>query len=376
MKWVQKAEDAGKKHTATHDAGALWIIPLFVLVYGLTVGILGLNGVLDDNQMKDADWNRFAATTMCLLLCCLLYSFRKSIGVPLNEGQIFICILWDCLFNDYDVLNTGILLTLAVYGFTTAFYVLPFILVFESIRLNKTLRNLAAVLVKTGEQFALVLCMFALMSFLFTTFAFNEFGLSEFSVEQGDCKNLGQCTLMAIYAGLNHKGREVPLYDWLTGYRDDFDGLTRVPIGEADQVGTRYMFDVTSIIVTEIMIYSIIVGVITTTFMASKNKNEQRTKTMEDTCFITNVTRDQANEHRIDFERLKEVFDPMIYIQYVFYLQQKDTSTFNGIESMIWTKYTQMDTSWVPTQSHVVLDQFKSEKSDLEVGLERVERES
>ena len=77
--------------------------------------------------------------------------------------------------------------------------------------------------------------------------------------------------------------------------------------------------------------------------------------------FVTGVTRDQALEHGIDFETLRDhEFNPWAYIDLVSYLNGNGPARdgMTGIESIVFDKIQNNDTSWVPTQTSIVLSHF------------------
>ena len=102
------------------------------------------------------------------------------------------------------------------------------VLIMNIVLIVPVLKNLAMVVVDAGVQFSFVMCIYMLVSYTFTAYSFNVFGVHEYSSEAAGCETLLQCTLMAIYAGLSHKGRETTLYEWVTGYTDDDLGSERM----------------------------------------------------------------------------------------------------------------------------------------------------
>ena len=51
-------------------------------------------------------------------------------------------------------------------------------------------------------------------------------------------------------------------------------------------------------------------------------------------------------------------FDPWLYINLISYLKGKDESDMNGIESIVSRKIKTGDTSWIPTQPTMVLEEY------------------
>ena len=107
------------------------------------------------------------------------------------------------------------------------------VLIMNIVLIVPVLKNLAMVVVDAGVQFSFVMCIYMLVSYTFTAYSFNVFGVHEYSSEAAGCETLLQCTLMAIYAGLSHKGRETTLYEWVTGYMDDDLGSEQDLLGTA-----------------------------------------------------------------------------------------------------------------------------------------------
>eukprot|EP01017_Pseudomicrothorax_dubius_P023569 TRINITY_DN2514_c0_g2_i2.p1 TRINITY_DN2514_c0_g2~~TRINITY_DN2514_c0_g2_i2.p1 ORF type:complete len:193 (+),score=69.19 TRINITY_DN2514_c0_g2_i2:69-581(+) len=98
-----------------------------------------------------------------------------------------------------------------------------------------------------------------------------------------------------------------------------------------------------------VIMTEVILGIIVDSFGQLREEKNAMQDDMTNTCFICSL-------HRSEFARVSDGFEPHIerdhnpwnYVYFLYALEKKDETEYNGVESEIMAKYNEGDTSWFP----------------------------
>ena len=184
--------------------------------------------------------------------------------------------------------------------------------------------------------------LFAIFAFYFFTKSFNFHELYNVKDdtqenEEQMCGSILQCYLTLLSYGGRSGG----------GIGDIIIKLAYNPSSGA--YVARFFFDIFFHIIVVLIMTNLIFGIVVDSFAAFRNKTDEISADKNNVCFICQMTRDDAINKNIDFDLHREtVHNYWNYVYFLTYLHINNENNFKMLESSVWDKLLDMDTSWIP----------------------------
>ena len=111
----------------------------------------------------------------------------------------------------------------------------------------------------------------------------------------------------------------------------------------------RFFFDILFHIIIVLIMTNLIFGIIVDSFGAFRGSTDESEKDKTNVCYICQLTRDDAINKNIDFDKhVREVHDMWNYVYFLTYLHINNSNNFKMLETSVWDKLEESDTSWIP----------------------------
>jgi len=111
----------------------------------------------------------------------------------------------------------------------------------------------------------------------------------------------------------------------------------------------RFFFDILFHIIIILIMTNLIFGIIVDSFGAFRGSTDESEKDKKNVCYICQLTRDDAINKNIDFDKhVREVHDMWNYVYFLTYLHINNSNNFKMLETSVWDKLEESDTSWIP----------------------------
>ena len=111
----------------------------------------------------------------------------------------------------------------------------------------------------------------------------------------------------------------------------------------------RFFFDILFHIIIILIMTNLIFGIIVDSFAAFRGSTDDSENDKKNVCFICQLTRDDAINKNIDFDKhVREVHDMWNYVYFLTYLHINNSNNFKMLETSVWSKLEESDTSWIP----------------------------
>ena len=111
----------------------------------------------------------------------------------------------------------------------------------------------------------------------------------------------------------------------------------------------RFFFDILFHIIIVLIMTNLIFGIIVDSFGAFRGSTDESEKDKKNVCYICQLTRDDAINKNIDFDKhVREVHDMWNYVYFLTYLHINNSNNFKMLETSVWDKLEESDTSWIP----------------------------
>ena len=105
---------------------------------------------------------------------------------------------------------------------------------------------------------------------------------------------------------------------------------------------------------------NIIFGIIIDTFKVLRNKNNEIFQEKNNLCYICFLTQTEFDKEQQDFEmHIKKDHNIWNYIYFIFYIYNKFSTEYSGIESKVKRKLDTKDINWIP---FMATEKIKGEK--------------
>ena len=217
--------------------------------------------------------------------------------------------------------------------------------------LMSLLRGIFLIFKLRWSQLLLVLTYSYLMVYNFSVFGFYYINHSFYFEELYDvttdtiddsktenmCGSLLQCYLTLLSYGVRSGG----------GIGDI---LTKLSFkANVSAYLARFFFDILFHIIIILIMTNLIFGIIVDSFAAFRGSTDDSDNDKKNVCFICQLTRDDAINKNIDFNKhIKEVHDMWNYVYFLTYLHINNSNNFKMLETSVWDKLEESDTSWIP----------------------------
>eukprot|EP01017_Pseudomicrothorax_dubius_P023568 TRINITY_DN2514_c0_g2_i1.p1 TRINITY_DN2514_c0_g2~~TRINITY_DN2514_c0_g2_i1.p1 ORF type:complete len:954 (+),score=250.24 TRINITY_DN2514_c0_g2_i1:65-2926(+) len=202
--------------------------------------------------------------------------------------------------------------------------------------------------IKTNKNAIIMVFVFdGIMAYIYATMGFNFISDYYFSSsvtqfnDSGEslCTDLLQCFINTWNMGLRAGGG---MGEFLNGGASYYDG-------NGARFTYRFFNDLSFYLFLNVIMTEVILGIIVDSFGQLREEKNAMQDDMTNTCFICSL-------HRSEFARVSDGFEPHIerdhnpwnYVYFLYALEKKDETEYNGVESEIMAKYNEGDTSWFP----------------------------
>ena len=111
----------------------------------------------------------------------------------------------------------------------------------------------------------------------------------------------------------------------------------------------RFFFDILFHIIVVLIMTNLIFGIIVDSFANFRGSTDDSENDKQNVCFICQLTRDDAINKNIDFNKhVREVHDMWNYVYFLTYLHINNSNNFKMLETSVWDRLEESDTSWIP----------------------------
>jgi hypothetical protein len=139
----------------------------------------------------------------------------------------------------------------------------------------------------------------------------------------------------------------------------------------------RMVYDISFFIWVGVMLFNVLTGLIVDTFGALRDEANERDDILDNQCFICGFTRsgyDDVGITSIPSFDLHKTEEHAIwnYVYFYRYLQQKDPSDYNGVESYVSQQLEKGSLGWLPSRTSLCIQNSGEEVPTEEDPLEQV----
>jgi hypothetical protein len=222
-------------------------------------------------------------------------------------------------------------------------------LLLEIVFQKEELRNVIKAIVIPARPLMLTFIVGMEIMYIYALVAFYRFR----DDYDGSCQELKDCIVTTVYQG----------------FRQDI-GSAIAPVAPGDKLWyPRVAFDLSYFLIITTVLMNVIFGIILDTFGALRDETQERGEYMRQHTFISTIPRQDVdkvaqkmNVNNGDGYGFLETqkHDRWKYLNFLFYLQTKDSTEFSGIETYISLKLEDEDVTWVPLRTCRLIEQFNN----------------
>ena len=125
----------------------------------------------------------------------------------------------------------------------------------------------------------------------------------------------------------------------------------------------RYALDISYTIIMVWLVWQMVSGLIVDTFESLRGTREDKEDDMKSTCFICDLDKEEIEKYyrgKEGFERHLKDHSVFNYFFYTFYLEDKDSSEYSGLESYIKDQIDNESISWFPNKNSLKIEEWKN----------------
>jgi hypothetical protein len=226
------------------------------------------------------------------------------------------------------------------------------ILLLDVIYRFSALNIILASVMTSGKQLLLtamlgliILYIYAFWGFTVDTDMYFDDTIGEYGENQ--CQSLWLCFLTTVNRGLRSNG-------------GISDVMEIVPYDKLAKYYTMFFFSVSFFLVVKVILQNIVFGIIIDTFAQLRDKKNAIEKDMKTKCLICNLDRNKFDSTSGFRKHITEDHNVWQYVYFIVYLQSKDDTEYNGIESYCSAMIVAQEVSWIP-QNHCLRNSEKAE---------------
>lgn len=175
------------------------------------------------------------------------------------------------------------------------------------------------------DQIGITMTLMLFTLYTFSIWLMEYFQNEPFDDEQMDCSKLYNCFLYIWNYGLR-MGGGIGEYMKVFNPQQNFYHYT--------------IYEIIFFLLINIMFLNVIFGIIIDTFSQLREESNQRKRDHERICFVCGLSRANFCKNGRDFDyHIDKEHTPWKYIYYIYYLEEKGTDNFTGLEQMCWNKF-------------------------------------
>ena len=125
----------------------------------------------------------------------------------------------------------------------------------------------------------------------------------------------------------------------------------------------RYALDISYTIIMVWLVWQMVSGLIVDTFESLRGIREDKENDMKSTCFICGMDKEKIEKYypgKEGFEKHLQDHSVINYFFYTFYLEDKDSSEYSGLESYIKNQIDNESISWFPIGRSLKIEEWES----------------
>ena len=133
------------------------------------------------------------------------------------------------------------------------------------------------------------------------------------------------------------------------------------PNDDGDMV--RYALDISYTIIMVWLVWQMVSGLIVDTFESLRGNREDKEDDMKSKCFICGLDKEKIEKYypgKEGFEKHLQDHSIINYFFYTFYLEDKDSSEYSGLESYIKNQIDKESISWFPIEKSLKIEEWDS----------------
>ena len=200
----------------------------------------------------------------------------------------------------------------------------------------KTINYILKSIIKNYGKLIVTFLFTILVIFCYSFILFLKFKDDENEDFPNLCNTFSTCFFNSINLGLRLGG----------GISDALD-LSGNP--STDGFYWRFFFDLTFFIFIKLIFLNLIAGIIIDTFSEMRDEMTKRKYHLDNICTICGKTKFQLEkEGELFYDHLKKTHNIWGYLSYIVRLLTIRKSSFNGLETYIFEKTDNDDSSWIP----------------------------
>jgi hypothetical protein len=310
--------------------------------------LMRANAIADEQNEDEAD------NDLCFgeIHLKVMPKFDKFIGIKGFSPFKVACLSLSILLRDNTFTYYCLIVILGTLGLQ---YPIAYsILLLDVVYRFPTLRSILDSVVAKGKQLLLtamlgliILYIYAFWGFTVDTDMYFDDTIGDYGEDQ--CQSLWMCFLTTVNRGLRPTG-------------GIYDVMEIVPYDKLSKYYTMFLFSLSFFLVVNIILLNIVFGIIIDTFAQLRDQRNAIEKDMKTKCLICNLDRNKFDNSSRFRKHITEDHNVWQYVYFIVYLQGKDDTEYNGIESYCSEMIAAQEISWIP--QHQALCLRNSEKAE------------
>ena len=125
----------------------------------------------------------------------------------------------------------------------------------------------------------------------------------------------------------------------------------------------RYALDISYTIIMVWLVWQMVSGLIVDTFESLRGEREKKEDDMKSTCFICGLKKEKIEKYypgKEGFEKHLKDHSIINYFFYTFYLEDKDSSEYSGLESYIKNQIDKESITWFPQGKSLKIEEWEN----------------
>ena len=130
----------------------------------------------------------------------------------------------------------------------------------------------------------------------------------------------------------------------------------------------RYALDISYTIIMVWLVWQMVSGLIVDTFESLRGIREDKEDDMKSTCFICDLDKEEIEKYyrgKEGFEKHLKDHSVFNYFFYTFYLEDKASSEYSGLESYIKDQIDKESISWFPNGTSLKIEEWKNKHKNI-----------
>lgn len=245
-----------------------------------------------------------------------------------------------------DVIYALLYMGFAIVGLAYHYFFFAFHLL-EFIKSQPILRNVLKAVTEPLSQLVFIFIFFIILIYFYSLIIFFFF---HDIMPPASCSTVVVC-LASIYSNTFTSGGNLGNFIDTVEENENRDASMK-----------RYILDISYTIIMVWFVFQMISGIIIDTFSNLRKAGEEIENDIKNTCFICGLEREKIEKYYLGkegFNKHLQEHDIASYMEYIFYLNEKDENEYTGIESYIKELIDKENISWLPIERCMVIEDWE-----------------